>query len=88
MPKIFTPKATYFIVFFKDENLTLPIIRTLTYEHSIVRENGAVRHIFQAILFENEDAITQFVDDEYADELVLDPEGLLIYLNDCFNKKL
>ena len=80
----FAPNATYFVVMFEDEELTVPIVQTLLYLEQGKLDNGTECYFFQD-LGRNEKC---FVRREDADHLVLDGAGLIQKLKDAFDGKL
>lgn len=83
----FVSGQPYFIVMFDDENLTVPIVQTLLYVESEKRDDGSEFFLFRELLPSGEES-KFFVDQEHADDLVLDQAGLLKKLKHCFDGKL
>ena len=83
----FVSERTYFIVTFADKDLMVPIVQTLVYQKKGTRANGTVYYLFKE-LHADRKASQFLVDEEHADDLVLDQAGLIQKLKDCFAGKL
>jgi hypothetical protein len=80
----FLPGDTYFIVAFSDEKLAIPVVQTLIFEKTGTRDNGTRFFLFRYIPVEGAE-VPFLVEEGQTDHLVLDQDGLLERLRDCFN---
>lgn len=76
----------YFVVSFKDEALTLPLIRTLIFRQEVFRENGSKGYIFDQL--SEGDTEVFYVDKGHVEELIVDRQGLLRMLEQAFRGNL
>jgi len=79
--------CAYFIVTFADEALTIPIVQTLVFDSTGERTNGIKYFLFRELLSDGQEQHFM-VEEDQADELILDQVRLLEKLNDCFEGNL
>ena len=83
----FQPECAYFIVIFADEALSIPIVQTLVFDSAGERTNGIKYFLFRELLSDGQEQ-NFVVDEDQADEIVLDQVGLLEKLKNCFGGNL
>lgn len=79
------PGSIYFIVMYEDEDLHIPVIQTLIFVETVVKDDGDVTHFFRDISAPAERQRFH-VHEHQVDQLLLDWDGLLSTLNDCHNR--
>ena len=75
--------GVYFIVMYEDDDLCIPAIQTLIYVESMIRPTGGLTHFFRDISA-NKNAQRFHVHEEQVDDLLLDWQGLMETLGDCY----